>query len=373
MLRAILLSTAILFSPCVYAEPFGTAAGYVQFKVDDGHASSEIGVGGSAQLTEWIDVRGIASAVTDGTDDNARINIALADVHTPDGMFGMRLGRVQHQFGFLNSQLNWAPARDTQLLPQGIYREDFTYMQRSGDGAQLYVHVPTEHVKFRAEVSLTKPIIYRQADIVKAWNGLVGSVDADDSTVAGLSFEIGIPAISTEFRYDRQQLMYKMAGGLLNNTGNNTDASLFGGRTELSSSVDVTYEYAIIKKHGSMWQAMNAPLAAAGYNELLKPSSAYGVTIGWQVHDAVKLTVGRSAFYNFPDDPHGKDISTITGKPAKTFYTEDTFIGAKYRRDAWIATIEYHRMSGTATMPVKAANTSGETTDRLIASLTWMF
>ena len=376
MFKIILLTIGLFLPLLSYADIDSTSAAYVQYRLNDGKSTAELGIGTSARLNEYADVRTIISVITDGIDDRARINIGLMDFHTSKEDIGFRIGRVQHELGFYTSQLNWAPARDLYLAPQGIYRENFRYMLRSGDGIQVYSKFNVFDVaQLSAEFSYTKPVLYPMEDIVKVWGNIGGELNDSKSTSRGINLVLDVPTANTVIRYDQQQLNYLIENTSMNmfNGEINTRGHYFGGRTEISDTVDVTYEYLIVEKYGSTYDTLSKFAEANGVGFTKENAVGYGLSGSWQIVPSFKLIGGYSAFYPNPSDKSGTVMSALTNLPKHNYYMEDTFIGGKYRKDKWISTLEFHHIDGTATLSLKDSQTKGEHNNRWIFTVTRMF
>ena len=360
-----------------FADIDSTTAAYIQYRLNDGESAAEIGIGTSARFSEYADVRTIISLNADGHDDRARINIGLLDLHNSKQNYGLRIGRIQHELGFYTSQLNWAPARDLYLAPQGIYRENFRYMLRSGDGVQAYYKFNISDVaQLSTELSYTKPVLYPMEDIVKVWGNIGGELNNSESTSRGINVVLDLPKLNTTFRYDQQQLNYEIQKTILGGVFNgaiNTRGNYLGGRTELSDTVDVTYEYIIVQKYGSTYDTLAKFAESRGADFTKENAVGYGLSGSWQIVPEFKLIAGYSAFFPNPSDKDGSKMSSVTGIPAHNYYMKDTFIGGKYRKDKWISTLEYHYMDGTATLSLKDSLEKGDHHNRIIFTITRMF
>lgn len=377
MLKTTLLTiTLALLQSSAYADVFGSGGGYAQYRLIDGKTSIELGAGGSAQINEHVDVRGIASIINNGTDDNLRANIALVDIHTSDEELGIRIGRIQHELGFSTAQYNWAPSRDLYLPPQGIYRENFRYLVRSGDGAQLYTKRKVGDWYLTGEIMYSpRPVLYPMQDITKVWNGIGGTIDPHTSYTRGIHLSAESQQLNTIFMYDQQRLNFNIVGtqyGLFDGAVNTT-GHYFGTKTELTDTVDVTLEYMRITKDGNSWEAMDRLACVRGVEYTMSDSVAYGAQLSWQVNPKYKVIGGVSAFYAYPADKHGKHTSTALGGKPQDYYSEDMYVGAKYRYDHWVSTLEWHHTQGTTTMLLADSKTKGARNNQVIFTVTYMF
>lgn len=377
MLKTLSLITTLALLPLsASADSFGSVGGYAQYRNNDGKNAVEIGVGGSVQVNNYIDFRGIASLIQDGVDDKLRLNIGLVDLHTSDESIGVRLGRIQHELGFSTAQYNWAPSRDMYLPPQGIYRENFRYMVRSGDGIQLYTRHAVGPVYVQAELMYSHdPVLYPMKDITKVWNGIGGEIDTKTATTRGMHLAIEAPDLHTTIRYDQQRLNYNIINATIPifNGAVNTTGHYFGSKTELSETVDMTLEYMIVQKDGSTWETMDTLAKMRGIDYTMENAVAYGASMTWQATSKYKFIGGVSAFYSNPSDKHGKKTAAALGGKPQDYYTEDVFVGAKYRYNNWISTLELHHTRGTTTMLLVDAQNKSERNNQVIFTVTHLF
>lgn len=315
------LILALLLPLSAHAETFGAISGFAQARLNDGQAEAELGICASAQVSDTIDMRLIATAIIDGMDDTARVNIGLLDWHTTDSAYGVRIGRVQQNLGFYTETLNWAPARDLHLPPQGIYRENFHYFLRSGDGVQPYVNFKLGDARINLEATYNaKPVLYQPEELARVYLPF-GTIDKDSTTY-------GLSAVAkyhiTTLRYDYQHLDLGVVAHK-ERVNVATSAHYIGLRQEVTPAVDFTAEYLYIDKQGEF------------PND--NPAMGGALSASWAFLDYYKLTGGYTAFYYDIDDRRGQERD----------YSEDAFLGIKYRRGDWVSTAEVHHIKGLAT------------------------
>ena len=101
------------------------------------------------------------------------------------------------------------------------------------------------------------------------------------------------------------------------------------------------------------------------------PSAGYGLSVIYQLDNVYRLTFGYSAFDVFKGTRYGK-LDRPLPIPPTLLYTYDTFVALKYRRDDWLATVEYHRLEGTTTLPLRDQG-KGDNHGTLIFTVTKMF
>lgn len=354
MFKAILFLIILASLPSsACAELDAVSRGYVQLRLNNDKHESESGIGISSHISDNVDFRFIGSIITNEFDNEPRVNIALLDFHTVEEKLGIRAGRIQNELGFYTSQLNWVPARDMYMAPQGIYRENFRYMRRSGDGVQPYIRFNTPEISHEITFTYThRGVLYPMNDITNAWSSAGGVINEDESKNYGLSYAAYIKPIRTDIRWDYNSLEVQLENTNMNgfyDGGVDTISNYIGTRTYLTDELEVTLEYIRIKKTGDTFHKMDKTSSGRGYNRTMESSEAFGVSVGYQINSLFKLTGGWSAFYATPGDKYGDDLKRA-GVNTNNMYTEDTFIALKYRKDDIIITAENHFMKGTTTL-----------------------
>ena len=372
----IILSLIILaFLPLsAFAENQISASGYIQLRQNDSVFETESAVGVSSMVNDFVDFRFIGSLITNEIDNKPRANILLVDLHNASQNLGVRIGRHQHNLGFYTTQLNWAPARDMHMAPQGIYRENFRYLLRSGDGVQGYSKIRIGDAIIDLEANYThKPVLFQKDDLAGVYSQNGGRLSEDGKSI-GYSAQIDIRKTGTTLRYDQQRLFFDLEGTNFNATDGSmrTIGHYFGIKQELDQYSEIIFEYLIIKKQGSSLENTDRMARSVGYNKTFDDAKGFGISIAHQISDNWKVVFGRSTFYFIDGDKYGKELSSKTGIDPTSLYMEDSFISFKYRRDKVISTLEYHKMHGTATFSPENKNGS-DRNDKVIFTVTRMF
>ena len=318
----------------------------------------EIGGSISYEINENIDFRGMASIIRDSsTDTNPKINYGLIDIHQDKGLYGLRLGRYSYDYGFYNAARNNPLYRDMELPPQGLYRDGFRYMTRSGDGIQFYgkKHL-TDNYSVEFDVGVGKPVIYPQKDIVQTF---VFSNDAgkfsNSSRVNSVNFNIQNREHGWELKYGYLLMDYKFSTPLIDD-GKEFPMKLnnhYIGFRKYFDFGDVTLEYMRSKMGETKWDSLT-PLP----NYIWGGVEGRNITYKHYLTEKTSLLIGYDTWYVNRADRTGEKMedATMGMTPNGAMYHKSTNLGVSHREKDYTLKAEYHMVRGTNTIRAEGNN-----------------
>lgn len=305
--------------------------------VRDDWGRQEAGVLASYNINGNADLRGMASIIG-GDDSQPRLNFAMIDLHTDQDRLGVRLGRVNHVLGFYNEPRNFPFSRKWEFPPQGIYRDGFHYLARSGDGAQFYARYDRGGVSLDAELTFARPHLYPMPSIVEGHLLMPVGNFAEGSRVRGVNLGLKAHDLGTYLRYDQTLLDFEHAqfGGF------ETYVHYIGARQQIGPRNALTAEYIMVDKHGPGWTAATGLPKAPN-------SSGYSVTWDHDFNDTWSASLGYDAFQIDNGDPTCKN--TLPGIPAHRGCHRSVNVAAIYRCAPWTVRAEWHAVKGSNVLP----------------------
>ena len=298
----------------------------------------EAGVQASYEIHNNVDFRGMLSILGD-KDDQVRANYMMLVLHTDDDDFGVRIGRINHVLGFYNEPRNHPSARQWEFPPQGIYRDGFEYLARSGDGVQGYYNLQGRTYNLSVELNYSKPILYPMSAITEGHFLVPLGKFSDDSRISGLNVGFFLEETGTSFRYDPHVFDFKH--NLLGNM--KTYIHYFGVKQYLSERDEFTAEYIYVDKYGPGWTNATGMLKAPA-------SDGFALTYGHAFNDEWCFHVGVDGFWINTDDRNGESLSAV-GIPAARGYHESLNFTVGYRNNPWSVKWESHFVQGTNVLP----------------------
>lgn len=259
------------------------------------------------QANEHVDFRGMASFIKDGhATDHARVNYALVDIHTSSGLDGVRLGRYSYDYGFYNAARNNPTYRDMELPPQGLYRDGFRYMTRSGDGIQVYTksHL-TDNFSAEVEIGYGTPTIYPQEEIVQTFvmDKSAGEF-TNDSKFRSFNLTIDNRQHGVTLKYGYLLMDYQFSTKYIDGGApfSMRPENHYIGIRKYFSFGDVTAEMMKTNMGTTKWDSLN-PM----------PNYVWGGVEGWTITYKHYLTDSTSALVGYDQWLVNKDDSTGTG------------------------------------------------------------
>lgn len=315
-------------------------------------ARTEIGASASYQLNDHVDFRGMLSMVHDGDiDDKLRVNYGLVDIHDDKGMVGVRVGRYSYDYGYYNSARNNPLYRDMELPPQGLYRDGFRYMTRSGDGIQLYgKHHFNQNYSIDVDAGYGNPVLFPQEDIAQTFvlNKDAGTFESG-SRVASLNTTIENREYGCSIKVGYLQMNYKFSTPFIDGGDQfpmKAENFYLGGRKYFSFG-DITLEFMQTRMGHTKWDDLN-PI----------PNYVWGgvrgntITYKHYVTDKVSMIVGYDEWFVNSEDKNGQKMENATGGavPAGNMYHRSNNFGLIYREKNYALKAEFHMVKGTSTV-----------------------
>lgn len=311
----------------------------------------EIGASASYYASSNIDLRGMVSIIRDGsTDSKPRANFAVVDIHTDDGMHGVRLGRYSYDYGFYNASRNNPAYRDFELPPQGLYREGFKYITRSGDGVQLYTsyHI-TQNYSADIDLGYGKPVIFPQQDIVQTFvlNPTAGKFTEDaKSKSANITISDRENGIVLKVGYQHMNLnfstQYVDNGDPFPMTTKNT----YIGVRKYFDFGDVTVENLRVKMGQTRWDSLMPSTYQWGGVE------GWSITYKHYVTPSISALIGYDTWYVNKADKDGSAMHNNSGgtTQAAAMFEKSINMALVLRKCNYTLKAEFHRVHGTNTI-----------------------
>ena len=318
----------------------------------------EIGLSVSYEASEFIDARGMVSIVQDnGRDGQLRTNYALIDAHEARGMVGVRLGRYSYNYGFYNATHNSPVYRDMEFPPQGLYRDGFRYMTRSGDGIQLYgKNAPDHNWSIEVDVGIGKPVLYPQEDIAQTFilNKDAGEFTSD-SRVKSMNVTVSNRDGGWSLKYGYLLMDYKFSSPLIDGG----DAfpmrprSNYLGIRKYFECGDLTVEYMQTKMGYTKWDDISSP---SNYD--WGGVEGYAITYKHYVNDQVSAIIGYDQWLVNTKDPYGNRMeSNSNGEvPSQAMHHRSINTGIVYRKQNYAIKGEAHFVKGANTIRADGNN-----------------
>lgn len=315
-------------------------------------ARNEIGSSASYQFNPHLDIRGMATIITDGdTDGKPRLNYGLVDLHSDSGMYGVRIGRYCYDYGFYNAARNNPVYRDMELPPQGLYRDGFRYMTRSGDGVQVYgkAHLNS---KFSVEVdaSIGKPVLFPKQDITQTFvlDKTAGQF-TDASSVMSYNVTLHSRDYGIDVKYGFLLMDYQFSTPYVDSgkafpmrAKNN-----YLGIRKYFDFGDLTLEYMRTDMGVTKWDSL-----MPAQNYAWGGVKGSNITYKHYLTDKVSLIVGYDVWYVNNADKDGKGMEAVSygTTPAASMYHKSINLGVSHRLGPYTVKLEAHRVHGTNTV-----------------------
>ncbi len=298
---------------------------------------------------------------------SGRVDYLLLDyapLVSEDLTAGVRLGRIKNPYGLYNQTRDVAFTRPSILLPQSIYLDglglrDFIL---STDGLELYSELrkPWGTIGFEATWALPS----EQSDVTKTafFGGFpaAGDFRLEHGSFARLMYEdptgqlrLGLTGVRIRDRYD------PVPGDRFRVTDLPVDILMLSGQYALDQWT-FTSEVA--------WRRVGTPVSEPG-----NPSSgleelqlAYYLQAAYRFQPDWEAFVRYDALYNDLTDKSGERLAAALHQPpAPRYFARDWTVGVGWQpRPEMLLRAEYHRIDGTAWVPVQdnpgGARGSGE-------------
>ena len=313
---------------------------------------TEIGALACYTASSNVDIRGMLSITRDGDIDNElRLNYGIVDVHTDSGMHGIRLGRYSYDYGFYNAARNNPMYRDMELPAQGMYRDGFKYMTRSGDGLQAYTkfHLNADYsVEFDAGYG--KPVLYPQKDIVQSFvmDKNAGEF-TQDSTVISFNTTLDNRSHGVVLKLGYLIMDYKFSTPLID-AGHAFPMkahNYYAGARKYFTFGDFTLEFMQTHMGHTKWDDL-APLP----NYVWGGVRGTNMTYKHYVTEQISLTIGYDTWQVNKADSRGKNMEHESHGtvPAGAMYHNSKNFGISYREQNYTIRAELHVVHGTNTI-----------------------
>ena len=321
-------------------------------------ARSEIALIGSYQATENVDFRAMGSVIQDGNNDGTpRLNYGLVDIHTDDGMKGIRIGRYSYEYGFYSATRNNPLYRDMELPPQGMYRDGFKYMTRSGDGVQLYLtHHLSNSNSFEVDAGVGRPTLYPPQDLSQTFvlDKNAGEFTSDSNTVSfNFTFRNRPNGIVVKYGYLMMDYKFKTPYIKQGEAFPLKAHNHYIGVRKYFEFGDLTYEIMQTYIGTTDWDRAHP---VSGYN--WGGVQGQSITYKHYITDKVSAIVGYDVWYTNKSDKHGNgyELATYRIVPSASMYHESINLGLIYRTHNFAVKGELHHVKGTNTIRADGNN-----------------
>lgn len=308
----------------------------------------QIGSSVSYEYDKNVDIRGMASYIKDGNiDGQVRLNYGLLDIHSDDGLYGVRVGRYCYGYGFYGASKNNPTYSDMALPPQGIYKDGLRYMTRSGDGVQVYTKTHlSQNYSAEFEIGYGVPILYPQQDIVQTFvlDKNVGTF-TNESRVVSFNSTFNNRENGWVVKYDFLLLDYKFSSPIID-----------GGE---SFSVRPKNHYLGVRKYfefGDLTiEQVWTNIGRTNIDTYLSPQNyqwagSFGTNITYKHYltDTISLIFGYDTWHANTKDKDGKKLATMTGNQVTggSIFHESMNLGVSYRAPNYTAKAEIHHVNG---------------------------
>lgn len=312
---------------------------------------TEVGVFGTYSINRYLDLRGMLSSFKDGQFDNGsiQINYGLLDVHDPDSEYGVRLGWISNSAGFFTDQLNVPQYRDTEIAPQGLYRDAYRHLARGGRGVQAYAKLYDGHGwTVAVEASAFRANVKDQQELAWAFFGNTYGTPTTfepKSNITTASAKIRNEKLGLVIRYDRNDVHADVTSSPEYNGEQAITIHRFGARKYFQTG-DVTIERAAFFFTNCGDAACVHPFGAP---------VASDITYRRYLTPALNLIVGYDSYYLASGDQNGERTRAefaSAGLPfaAASMYSRSINLGLHWERDNVTYKAEVHHVKGQAAL-----------------------
>ncbi|WP_239249172.1 hypothetical protein [Candidatus Nitrotoga sp. M5] len=312
----------------------------------------EIGVNASLRPTSDVQLSaGILSHKAGETDNgNLRLDYGLIDwtlSTSEQSRTGLRLGRVKINFGLYNKTRDVAFTRPSILLPQSIYFERTRNPTVAADGAELYFDHYGEVGSLFMTLGLGRPQIESEASKI----ALVGLIPNGrfESTL--------MPMFQTIYELDGGKYRFGFTALQLD-TGYNPGARdvLGPGRLKFTPkifSAQYNAEYWSITSEFALRPASNSGFGPNAPDATIHGQSYY-IQGSYRLAPKWEALLRYDVAYTDSKDRDGKAFAAATRQPSFTRFSKDWTAGVRFDvTPAFMLRAEYHRVDGTAYLPVQ--------------------
>ena len=360
----------------------GSVSGFIsaQSAIHDGVypiGSSDIGTDMGIAFTrslQYVELRGMLTSTREGDFDNGKVRVSYLYADLGNGSDGIRLGRVQHLYGFSNLSRNLPHISDFITYPSAIYREQIRHLATSGDGFSLYHNHEHDSGWFSGiTVTATKPVLEPMGEVVTSMFGSpsFGRFDVEKSRLYGFNLDIQSPDRSFQVRYDASylKLPFVPGSGYLNGMSNTLIHTI--GVRQYFDKFDVTAEMFTPNATGPAWDQFEQ-IGQGGYGKAI----GYILTVRVRPTDDHQISAFINSYCTARNDCSGDRRSAATGYTVPSHRFREQSYGVAWRYNIsknWTSHVQYTWGRGTTSFITMNGPIEQEKWKMLQARVTYNF
>lgn len=311
---------------------------------------TEIGLNGSYQPLDRLRITAQGLYRRNGDVDRGSVNLdyGLVDIallNYESGRVGMRVGRIKTPFGLYNETRDVSFTHPTILLPQGIYFERSRSLLVSSDGGSLYGEQRTLYGDFSIKFNVGVPL-GNNREIRSSILGpnAKGEFQSKPAVAAQLNYEINGGEYIFAVSYGNIDLEYQPVAGETLLNGEAYIQSLVFSAQYNSEKFSLTGEF------DHRWNEISDFGSSRADSKSI--TETWYIQGGYQILPQLQANVRYDVIYNDIDDKNGQRFAEF-GLPNHIAYANDWMFGLRWDPAvSWMLRAEYHRVHGTAWLPV---------------------
>lgn len=324
---------------------------------------TELGLNVAARLGPRINLAAQVVSRSAGADAHGalRVDFALADLNLQDtetSRLGLRAGRVKIPYGFYNSTRDIAFTRPGVVLPQSIYPERVRAFSDTLDGLAPYARLSAGEAELLFEAALGKPRLDdRETTVTFIGNGVRGRFEGDTAAIGRVMLQE--QRGTWRLAYSQAQLRGDYRQGERD--------PLLKGRVKLHLSLlsaELNLEPWSFTAEHVFGYAGNTGLGIFRPDDGLPFEGAY-VQGAWRAGPRWQWFLRYDSYYQDRNDRDGTWLASHTPLPSHAAYARDRTLGVRFDvSPSFMLRAEYHRVNGTAWLPVLDNADSGRPPQR---------
>lgn len=347
--------------------------GYFKTSENDYYGSSkngsfdftEVGAGAGVNVNDRLAVSGLLLSRRAGAADNGHVRLdhLVFDInayHDGESTAGFRLGRNKIPFGFYNATRDMAFTRPTLLLPQSNYHDHSRNFLINADGLEAYYERwgGGSHTKYNFLYEKTNGINNPQTEVYFLGMNWPGNLRPDYATGAVVDHTFNQGKTRLKAYYGHLPIKY-YPGGMDPLPGGSitVDVAWLSAQQEILPKLTLTSEVFLPRIEYKGFSPFITDRSVYPLGRYIQASYAYSAE--WEFYGRFDQS------YRDKLDKNGEKSNAETGRPAFSAYAHDWTIGANYFPSPnLMISAEYHRIKGTAFLPVLDNANPAETRER---------